>query len=127
MVGAAGGGERFRPVFMRVSCGCKKNAKKFIFPLARYNAMVYNMRRFEDIGSSQGETVKRKDKTMTIYYVGENEYFNLRAAKAEMKRTGLPGEKVKIYSNGEWVPCGEIKMHGSNRCHIVGARCSNSY
>ena len=55
---------------------------------------------------------------MTIY---------LRAAKAEMKRTGNPGQKVKVYANGEWIPCGEIKLRGSNRCHIVGARNSNTY
>lgn len=64
---------------------------------------------------------------MTVYYVGANEYFNLRAAKAEMRRTGQTGQKVKIYSNGEWIPCGDIKLRGSNRCHIVGARNSNAY
>lgn len=64
---------------------------------------------------------------MTIYYVGDEEFFNLKAAKAEMKRTGKTGRKVKVYSNGDWIPCGEIKQNGSNRCHIVGARNSNSY
>ena len=64
---------------------------------------------------------------MTIYYVGDEEYFSLMRAKAEMKRTGKPGSKVKVYANGEWVPCGEIKLNGSNRCHIVGARESNAY
>ena len=64
---------------------------------------------------------------MTIYYVGNEEFFNLRAAEAEMKRTGNPGQKVKVYANGEWIPCGEIKLNGSNRCHIVGARSSNTY
>jgi hypothetical protein len=64
---------------------------------------------------------------MTIYYVGNEEFFNLRAAKAEMKRTGLPGSKMKVDADGEGVPCGEIKLNGSNRCHIVGARNSNQY
>ena len=44
-----------------------------------------------------------------------------------MKRTGNPVQKVKVYANGEWIPCGEIKLNGSNRCHIVGARSSNTY
>ena len=49
------------------------------------------------------------------------------AAKAEMKRTGKKGEKVKVYANGDWEPCGEITLKGSNRCRLVGARNCNSY
>lgn len=64
---------------------------------------------------------------MTVYYVGNEEYFSLTKAKAEMRRTGLPGSKVKVWANGEWENCGEIKLRGSNRCHIVGARNSNTY
>ena len=64
---------------------------------------------------------------MTIYYVGEQEFFKLKDAKQEMKRTGLVGSKVKVYSNGDWIPCGEIKLNGSNRCRVVGARNSNQY
>lgn len=64
---------------------------------------------------------------MTIYYVGEQEFFKLKEAKQEMKRTGLAGSKVKVYSNGDWIPCGEIKLNGSNRCRVVGARNSNQY
>ena len=64
---------------------------------------------------------------MTLYYVDEKEFTSLSAAKAEMRRTGKPGEKVKVYADGEWVPCGEIHLHGSNRCHIVGARNSCQY
>lgn len=64
---------------------------------------------------------------MTLYYVGENEYTSLKSAKAEMRRTGLSGSKVKVWANGEWEPCGEIKLKGSNRCRIVGARKSNQY
>lgn len=64
---------------------------------------------------------------MTIYYVGEYQTTSLAAAKAEMRKTGLTGEKVKVWANGDWEPCGEIKLKGSNRCHIVGARESNQY
>lgn len=44
-----------------------------------------------------------------------------------MRETGLGGTKVKVYADGEWIPCGEIKLNGSNRCRIVGARNSNQY
>ncbi len=64
---------------------------------------------------------------MTIYYVGEKEFGTLKAAKAEMKRTGEPGVKVKVWANGDWENCGEIKLKGSNRCHIEGARRSHQY
>ena len=64
---------------------------------------------------------------MTIYHVGEKEFLSLTEAKAEMRRTGLPGSKVKVWANGDWEPCGEIKLKGSNRCRIVGARNSNQY
>lgn len=64
---------------------------------------------------------------MTLYYVGDKDFTSLKAAKAEMKRTGKKGEKVKVYANGDWEPCGEITLKGSNRCRLVGARNCNSY
>ena len=64
---------------------------------------------------------------MTLYYVGGKEMTSLREAKAEMKRTGKKGEKVKVWANDDFESCGEITLKGSNRCHIVGARNSKSY
>lgn len=64
---------------------------------------------------------------MTMYYVGGEEFTSLTAAKKEMKRTGLPGEKVKVWANGDWENCGEIKLKGNNKIRIRGARTSNSY
>ena len=64
---------------------------------------------------------------MTLYYVGDKDFTSLKVAKAEMKRTGKKGEKVKVYANGDWEPCGEITLKGSNRCRLVGARNCNSY
>ena len=64
---------------------------------------------------------------MTLYYVGDKEFTSLKAAKAEMKATGKKGEKAKVWANGDFESCGEITLKGSNRCHIVGARNSNSY
>lgn len=65
---------------------------------------------------------------MTIYYVGMDfSTTSLKEAKAEMRRTGKSGQKVKVYADGEWIPCGEITLSGSNKCHVVGARNCNSY
>lgn len=64
---------------------------------------------------------------MTIYDVGDERFFSLREAKAEMKRTGNKGYKTKVYSDGESIFCGEIDLNGSNRCYIAGVRNSNSY
>ena len=64
---------------------------------------------------------------MTMYYVGGEEFTSLTAAKKEMKRTGLHGEKVKIWANGDWESGGEIKLKGNNRIRIRGARNSDSY
>lgn len=65
---------------------------------------------------------------MTIYYVGDKEFTSLTAAKAEMRRTGKKGEKVKVWANGDWEPCGEIILNGRNRCRVVGGgRDGNAY
>ncbi len=40
---------------------------------------------------------------------------NLTAAKLWMKRRpGSKGFITKVYANGDWEPCGEIKLKGSN-------------
>lgn len=65
---------------------------------------------------------------MTIYYVGDKDFTSLAEAKKEMRRTGKKGEKVKVWANGDWEPCGEILLKGSNSCHIVGGgRDGNAY
>ena len=53
---------------------------------------------------------------MTQYVVINNEtgyyeeFFNLTAAKKAMKENNAKGSKFKIYSDGEWVNCGEITL-----------------
>lgn len=64
---------------------------------------------------------------MTLYYVGDEEFLRLREAKKAMKRTGLPGFKIKVWSNGDWDPCGEINLSGQNKCHVVGDRNTKQY
>lgn len=64
---------------------------------------------------------------MTIYSVGEEEFYRVSDAKKYMKQTGLKGYKTKVYTNGDWEFCGEISLKSSNRNHIVGTRNCNSY
>ena len=64
---------------------------------------------------------------MTQYVVRNNEtgyyeeFFNLTAAKKAMKENNAKGLKFKIYSNGEWVNCGEITLKGSNKTYIANS------
>jgi len=65
---------------------------------------------------------------MTIYSVGDKEFTSLTEAKKEMRRTGKPGSKTKVWANGDWENCGEITLKGTNRCRIVGGgRDGNAY
>lgn len=59
---------------------------------------------------------------MTIYYVDGEEYFSLSEAKKQMRQKNCKGTKVKVYSNGDWVPCGEITLNGSNKSFITNTR-----
>ena len=38
-----------------------------------------------------------------------------------MKEHNAKGQKFKIYSDGEWVDCGEIKLKGSNKTFIANS------
>ncbi len=67
---------------------------------------------------------------MTIYNVtweenGERkheELYTLNAAKKLMRQhPGATGSKTKIYSNGDWVNCGEITLKGSNASFIANS------
>jgi len=51
---------------------------------------------------------------------GYNErFFSLPEAKKAMREHSASGYITKIYSNGDWVPCGEIKLRGSNKVFIA--------
>jgi len=58
---------------------------------------------------------------MTIYYVGDQQFFKASSAKKYMRETGLTGSKVKVYSNGDWIPMGEITLKGSNKSFIANS------
>lgn len=67
---------------------------------------------------------------MTIYSVtwtegGERKYedcYTLAAAKKLMRQhEGATGSKTKVYSNGEWIPCGKISLKGSNKTFIANS------
>jgi hypothetical protein len=66
---------------------------------------------------------------MKIYYVGNSEtgyrdeFYNLSDAKKAMKANNCNwSEIVKVYSNGDWVNCGEIKLNGSNKTFVANTR-----
>ncbi len=63
---------------------------------------------------------------MTIYYVNGEEFFTATTAKSYAKSLFKQGEKVttsvvKVYSNGDWVNCGELKLSGSNKHFIANS------
>lgn len=64
----------------------------------------------------------------TVYYkengnmISETVY-SISAAKKIMKmHPGSTGEKIKVYANGDWVPCGPIVIKGSNKSFIANTR-----
>lgn len=50
------------------------------------------------------------------------EFFSLSAAKKAMKANNAKGYITKVYSNGDWIPCGEITLGGSNKTFIANSR-----
>lgn len=47
---------------------------------------------------------------------------SLTAAKKAMKEHNAKGTKTKVYSNGDWEPCGEIVLKGSNKTFMANTR-----
>lgn len=70
---------------------------------------------------------------MTQYKVGDNTtcemetFYRVGDAKSWMKshlKLGheVWGTKTKIYSTGEWIPCGDISLTGSNKTFITNTK-----
>lgn len=65
---------------------------------------------------------------MKIYTVSNGkdyfeEFYSLSDAKAAMKESpDRKGLITKVYSNGEWVNCGEIQLKGSNKTFVANTR-----
>lgn len=59
---------------------------------------------------------------------GKSETFcSVAAAKKRMKQLlqeghEVSGSKTKVYSNGDWEPCGEITLTGSNKVFMANTR-----
>lgn len=68
---------------------------------------------------------------MTIYSVywkdengepqSETCYTLTEAKKLMRQHPGATGSKTKVYSNGDWVNCGEITLNGSNKTFIANS------
>jgi hypothetical protein len=64
-----------------------------------------------------------KQYTVINRETGYNEtFYSLPAAKAAMKENNATGHITKVFSNGDFVPCGEIKSKGSNKTFIANTR-----
>ena len=50
------------------------------------------------------------------------EFYSLPAAKAAMRENNAKGFITKIYSNGDWVSCGEIKLSGNNKSFVANTK-----
>lgn len=70
---------------------------------------------------------------MTLYNVTDNTskesetFFTATAAKKWMRERikqghEVYGSKTKVYSNGDWVPLGEINLNGSNKAFVANSR-----
>ena len=65
---------------------------------------------------------------MRIYDVINNEtgyreqFTKLSLAKKAMKEHNARGYITKVYSNGDWVDCGEITLKGSNKTFVANTR-----
>lgn len=74
---------------------------------------------------------------MTIYSVYDKttqeheEFYAVAPAKRWMKERmklghEVSGDKTKIYSNGDWIPCGRIELTGSNKTFIANTRMTKA-
>lgn len=50
------------------------------------------------------------------------EFYNLTSAKKAMKEHNAKGYIYKIYSNGDMVACGEIKLNSTNKTYIANSK-----
>jgi hypothetical protein len=68
----------------------------------------------------------------TVYWKENNEkqcetVYSLSEAKKIMKaHPGSTGDKTKVYSNGDWVPCGPITLKGSNKTFVANTKMTKS-
>lgn len=64
-------------------------------------------------------------KVYTVVNRSENyceDFYSLPAAKKAMKEHNAKGYICKIYSNGDFVNCGEIQLKGSNKTFVANSR-----
>lgn len=64
-------------------------------------------------------------KVYTVTNSSENyceDFYSLSEAKKAMKEHNAKGYIYKIYSNGDFENCGEIKIKGSNKTFVANTR-----
>jgi len=50
------------------------------------------------------------------------EFYSLPEAKKAMINNEAKGYILKIYSNGDYVDCGEINLNGNNKTFVAGTK-----
>lgn len=64
-----------------------------------------------------------KQYTVINKETGYNEEFtSLKEAKKAMKENSAKGFITKVYANGDWIPCGEISLFGSNKTFVANTK-----
>lgn len=53
------------------------------------------------------------------------QFHSLKDAKLAMKKNDAKGFITKVYSNGDWVPMGEIQLFGKNKTFVANSRQTN--
>ena len=58
-------------------------------------------------------------------------FYSVSPAKRWMKERmkqghEVSGSKTKIYSNGDWVPCGKIRLTGSNKVYVANTKAKRA-
>ena len=56
----------------------------------------------------------------------QERFYNLTDAKKAMKTHDARGYITKVYSNGDWVDCGEIRLKASNKAFVANSRMSKA-
>jgi hypothetical protein len=49
-------------------------------------------------------------------------FYSLSEAKKAMKANNAAGFITKVTARGDWMPCGEIKLNGSNKTFVANSK-----
>ncbi len=56
----------------------------------------------------------------------QEQFCSLSLAKKAMRQHNAKGYITKVYSNGDWVNCGEITLTGSNKTFVANTKATQA-